>query len=120
MPQLRWWNIAARTAHLLATGVLLGGHVFGEPAGTLEPWLWAAAVSGLALIGVEVVATGHWLHQGCAAAVALKLMVLALVPCFWDLRVALLVVVVGLASVGSHAPRTIRHYSWWYRRHVGD
>ena len=32
LPHSRWWNIAARTVHLAATGVLLGGHAFGADA----------------------------------------------------------------------------------------
>ena len=67
LPYSRWWNIAARTVHLAATGVLL-----------------------------------------CA------------IPFMWDYRVPMLLAVVGLASIGSHAPRKLRHYSVWYRRVMID
>jgi hypothetical protein len=38
----------------------------------------------------------------------------------WEQRVPLLLAVVVLASVGSHAPRRVRHYSLWYRRVMAD
>lgn len=120
LPHARWWNIGARTAHLAATGVLLGGHVFGADAGALMPLLWVAIASGAALIAIEVYPTAHWAHQVCALFVYTKLGALCLVPFMWEQRVPLLLAVVVLASVGSHAPRRVRHYSLWYRRVMAD
>jgi hypothetical protein len=116
LPHSRWWNIGARTVHLAATGILLGGHVFGADAGTLVPALWVAIVSGATMIAIELYPTAHWAHQICALFVYAKIGVLCLVPLFWEHRVALLLVVLVLASVGSHAPRRVRHYSLRYRR----
>jgi len=120
LPYGRWWNIASRTIHLAATGALLGGHLFGAPAEHLSPYLWTAIASGVALIALGLYPTGHWLHQGCALAVYAKLAVLSLVPWWWDQRVALLLLALVLASVGAHAPRTLRHYSVAYRRVMAD
>jgi hypothetical protein len=120
LPHSRWWNIAARTIHLAATGVLLGGHVFGADAAALKPVLWIAIATGAAMIAIEVYPAAHWAHQVCALFVYAKLGVLCLVPFFWDQRVALLLVVLALASVGSHAPRRVRHYSLLYRRVMVD
>jgi len=50
LPHSRWWNIGARTVHLAATGILLGGHVFGADAGTLMPLLWVAIATGAVMI----------------------------------------------------------------------
>ena len=116
----RWWSIAARTVHLASTGILLGGHVFGVSTGELWPYLWAAIASGGVLLAVELYPTGHWLHQGCAIAVYAKLALLCLIPFFWNDRVAILLLVVAIASVGAHAPRTIRHYSFRYRKVMVD
>jgi hypothetical protein len=120
LPGARWWNIAARSVHLAATGVLLGGHFFGAPAAQLLPFLWLAALTGAVLIGLEVYPSAHWLHQICASAVAMKLGLLCVIPFAWDYRVPILFMVVGIASAGSHAPRKIRHYSWLYRRVLMD
>jgi hypothetical protein len=120
LPHGRAWNIAARTVHIGATGILLGGHVFGVAPGDLWPFLWMAIATGVALVAIEVYPSGHWLHQGCAIAVYVKLGLLGLVPFFWNYRVPILMVVVVIASVGSHAPRTIRHYSVVFRRVMVD
>jgi hypothetical protein len=116
IPGARAWNIAARTIHIAATGMLLGGHMFAVPAAQLSPALWAAIGSGAALIVLEMIASAHWAHQGCALMLYAKLGLLCLVPWLWDYRVPILLAVVALASVGSHAPRTIRHYSVVFRR----
>lgn len=116
LPHSRWWNIGARTVHLAATGVLLGGHVFGADEGALLPLLWVAIASGAAMIAIEIYPTAHWAHQVCALFVYAKLGVLCLVPFMWAQRVPMLLAVLVLASVGAHAPRRVRHYSLWYRR----
>lgn len=120
LPYGRWWNIAARTIHLAATGALLGGHVFDVDANRLWPFLGVAIISGAVLVAIELYPGGDWLHQGCAVAVYTKLGILLLVPLFWDARVALLLVVLAIASVGAHAPRTLRHYSVLRRRVMID
>jgi hypothetical protein len=120
LPHSRWLNIGARTVHLAATGILLGGHVFGAASPVLMPLLWVAIVTGGVMIAIELYPTAHWAHQVCALVVFLKLAVLCLIPFMWDHRVPLLLVVVALAGVGSHAPRRVRHYSLWYRRVMAD
>ena len=120
LPHSRWWNIGARTVHLAATGILLGGHVFDADAATLMPLLWMAIATGGVMIALELYPTAHWAHQICALFVYAKLGVLCLVPFLWAQRVPLLVAVLVLASVGAHAPRRVRHYSPWLRRVMVD
>lgn len=120
LPHSRWWNIAARTIHLAATGTLLGGHVFGAEEAALRPLLWLAIASGGALIALELYPSAHWAHQVCALFVYAKLGALCLVPFLWEQRVPLLIGALAVASVGAHAPRTVRHYSLWYRRVMAD
>ena len=43
-----------------------------------------------------------------------KLVLVAAVPWFWDYRLPILLVVVALASVGSHMPARFRYYSVLY------
>jgi hypothetical protein len=120
LPHSRWWNIAARTVHLAATGLILGGHAFGADADRLLPLLWVAIATGGVMIAVEVYPTAHWAHQVCALFVYAKLAILCVIPFLWDHRVAMLLLVLVLASVGSHAPRRVRHYSLYYRRVMAD
>jgi hypothetical protein len=120
LPGARAWNIAARTVHLAATGTLLGGHVFDVPAVHLYTALWIAIGSGAALMALELYASPHWAHQGCALMVYAKLGLLCLIPWLWQYRVPILFGVVALASIGSHAPRTIRHYSIVFKRVMAE
>lgn len=120
LPGSRWLNITARTVHLTATGILLGAHYFDIPASSVSPFLWAAILSGAAMIAIEMYPTAHWAHQLCALFVYAKLALLCLVPFVWDQRLPILLAVVALAGVGSHAPRRFRHYSVVLRKVMVD
>lgn len=116
----RWLNIAARTVHLAATGILLGAHAFGISPDGLYPLLWTAITTGGVMIAVEIYPSAHWAHQVCAMFVYAKLLILCLIPFVWGYRLPLLLAALALASIGSHAPRRVRHYSVVYRRVMAD
>lgn len=120
IPYSRAWNIAARTAHIFFTGVLVGGHVFEVPAAQLHRWLYLSIGTGAALVFLEAFPHARWFYQGRGFAVLLKLLLLCLVPWFWDQRVAILILVTILASVGSHMPARFRYYSFVHGRVVQD
>lgn len=113
---LRAWNIAARTAHLAATGTVLGGHAFDVPASRLLVSLWCTVGTGIVLGLLEAGGSFLWFHQGRGLMTLAKLVLLALVPWFWDHRLLILLAVVVLASVGSHMPARLRYYSVIYRK----
>jgi hypothetical protein len=112
IPGHRALGIALRTVHIATFGTLLGGHVFAADPDRLWPFLAATALSGLALVALELASTCEWLLEGRGLAVAAKLAVLAAVPLFWEQRVALLLAVVVIASVTSHMPARFRHRSF--------
>lgn len=110
-------SIALRTLHLAAFGLLLGGHAFSVEPERLLPFLSLTVLSGIGLIALELYAVGlYWLFLGKGLMVVLKLALLLLVPIFWEARVMLLLLVVGIGSVGSHMPARFRHYSVLHRR----
>jgi len=105
-----------RAVHLAAFGILLGGHTFGVEAERLLVSLYLTILSGLGLMALEIYAVGlYWLILGKGIMVLVKLGLLLLIPFFWEARVALLLLVVGIASVGSHMPARYRHYSLFHR-----
>src|SRR5271166_7063241 len=104
-------NIALRTAHIGATGVLLGGHFFGVAAGRLLPLLYLAILTGAALGIAEVYPNWSGVFEVRSLVIASKVLLLCLVPLLWDYRFAILIVVLVMASAGSHMPRRYRHYS---------
>jgi hypothetical protein len=120
LPGARVWNMALRTAHLAAMGVLLGGHVFDLPPERLLAWLYAAAITGAGLAAVEAYPSCSWCYEGRGVTTLAKLLLLLLVPWLWRYRVALLAVVVVLGSVGSHMPYRYRHFSLLHGRVVAE
>ncbi|MDO6460504.1 hypothetical protein Q4485_07345 [Granulosicoccaceae sp. 1_MG-2023] len=109
-PFRRWVRIALRTAHLVAIAGLFGGHVFAQPVAALEPWLWAAVLSGFLLFATDLHMSFDALRQVHGLVVIGKVGLLALVPLLWDWRVPLLVAVIVIAAVSSHMPGRWRHY----------
>lgn len=120
LPYGRAWNIAVRTAHIAVAGVLLGGHVFNVSETLLFKWLYATMVTGGTLALIEAWPRWIWFCQGRGLFVLVKISLLCLIPWLWSGRVAILMIVVVLASVGSHMPGRFRYYSVLHRRVVND
>ena len=89
----------------VAVGLLIAGVVTSK----LGLVYIAIGVSGVALLALELASTCAWLFMGKGLIVLVKLAVLLMVPLFWEYRVPLLLLVVALASVGSHMPSRFRH-----------
>ena len=107
----RAWNIICRMIHMAVTGILLGGHFFGLPASRLLPFLYLAILSGAALAIMEMYPEWQGLLEVRSLVIAAKLVLLGLIPLLWDYRVVILLLVLVMASAGSHMPRRFRHYS---------
>jgi hypothetical protein len=120
----RTWNIALRTAHIAAMGVLLGGHAFNiQPPSRLLPSLWLTIGTGVGLGMLEAGPRLLWFHQGRGLMTIAKLGLLCAVPLLWEhryLRLAVMLAVVVIASVGSHMPARLRYYSVIYREVIPD
>lgn len=116
LPHARAWNIALRTAHIAVSGILFGGHVFDIAAERLLIWLYLSILTGVGLIVIEAYPSCRWFYQGRGVFVLAKLVLLGIIPVLWDYRVAILSVVIVIASVGSHMPGRFRYYSLLHRR----
>lgn len=117
---MRALNIALRTAHIAAMGVLLGGHAFDVAPERLMVALWLTMGTGVVLAAVESGLRPLWLHQGRGFMTLAKLALLCVIPLAWDYRLPILLVVVVVASVGSHMPGRLRYYSVVYREVIHD
>ena len=117
MFSIRAWNIALRTAHIGAMGVLLGGHAFDVERSRLVPSLLICIATGVFLGFLEAGPRMVWFHQGRGLCTLGKLLLLVAVPFLWNYRYyrfAILLLVVVIASVGSHMPARFRYYSILY------
>ncbi len=116
LTSVRAWNVALRTAHIAAMAILLGGHAFGVERPRLLASLACTIGTGLVLAGIEAGPRLLWFYQGRGLMTLAKLGLVALVPCFWEHRLILMLIAVILASVGSHMPARFRYYSLLHRR----
>ena len=108
---LRAWQIAARTLHIAAMGLVLGGVAWGVPGRQLAlPWAITVA-SGLALLGIDLWKSCAVLWQGTGLAVLLKMALLAVGQLVPGARLEWYLAATVVASVGSHMPSTWRHWS---------
>jgi hypothetical protein len=108
---MRVWSILLRTLHLLSIGILVGGHAFNAPIAPLRPMLYLAIVSGVGMAFIEACPCWQALFQGWGILVMTKLALLCAVPFAWSHRFAILVVVLAIASVGSHMTKRLRHWA---------
>ena len=116
IPHARLYKVTLRTVHLMAISVLVGGHAFGASVGELKPLLYVAIATGAGMILLETGPSLHFVFEGWGLLLLAKLVLLCWIPFAWEQRFPILLVVVALASIGSHMPARFRHYSLLYRR----
>jgi hypothetical protein len=75
---MRMVKVAARTVHIVAMALVLGGVAYAAPVQALELPLVLTITSGLLLLGLDLWKSGACLHQGSGVAVLLKLALLML------------------------------------------
>lgn len=114
----RLFNVACRSAHLVAVSALLGAVVWGVDDDRLRLAIWGALASGLGLVALEAGNGDRWLSEGRGLAVGIKLALLALMPWIPSYRAALLVTVMLIAAIGSHLPSCFRHARYMALRRV--
>lgn len=106
-------GIGFRTAHLATSGLLLGGHAFEVEPHRLLGLFWLTLASGVGLMALELYQSCRWVYLGQGVMVWVKLGLLLLTGLWWEGRVLLLLLVLAVASVGSHMASRYRHYSLW-------
>ena len=102
-------RMTLRALHILTTGVLLGGHIFQQPTDILEPWLWFAILSGLAIFLTDIYSSFAVLFEIRGIVILVKVALLSLVAVFWEQRIFLLVLILFIGAISSHMPKRYRH-----------
>jgi hypothetical protein len=114
-PGARALSIAARTAHLLAMAVFLGGTWLRAGAPSLSTWRLLTVATGAVLLLTEVVHSRHWAYQGRGLAALLHVALLGLLALDGMGRTATAAALV-VGAAGSHMPRSLRKWSVRHRR----
>ncbi|MDD5209993.1 MAG: hypothetical protein PHV36_11445 [Elusimicrobiales bacterium] len=105
-------RVTMRTLHIISFSVFFGGLWFGVQQAELMPWLYASVFTGAALMALELRKGLDWFLQLAGGVTLIKLALLCLVPVFPDYNRFLLLLAVGLSSVGSHMPARLRHFNY--------
>ena len=90
--------------------------MFGAPLAPLRPFLYLSIITGAAMCALEAYPNWQFFYQGWALLLWLKLVLLTSVLVFWNARKPILIVVVVIASVGSHLPRALRHWTPFHKQ----
>lgn len=93
----------------MTVGVLLGGHIFHQPIVILEPWLWGAVLSGLAILMTDIYSSFAVLFEVRGIVILIKIVLLLSILIFWEQRVSLLVLTLFIGAISSHMPKRYRH-----------
>ena len=107
-----------RALHILTTGILLGGHIFNQPEQLIEPWLYLAVFSGLAIFATDLHASVAVLFELRGLLLLSKIILLLSIPLFWHLRIPILITVLFIGAIGSHMPKHWRHKVIFFERHI--
>tara|TARA_Y100000310_G_scaffold151157_1_gene150683 strand:+ start:163 stop:606 length:444 start_codon:yes stop_codon:yes gene_type:complete len=117
-PGQRWVNIGLRTVHLVGITVLGASLLTIEDQYLRQGAALAVLASGLGLAALYTFSNGTWLIQLSGQAVIAKLALVAAMIIWPACALVLFFVVIGLSTMISHAPASVRHYSLYHRRRL--
>jgi len=112
----RWSKITLRTLHIIAVAGVGGGIIFGLDQSQWLHYWWLSVITGFGLVLIDALANRVWLIQVRGLSVYIKL---ALLVCLWKFPawdIALLLTIIVLSAVISHAPSKLRYYSPYHRK----
>jgi len=107
----RWLDIILRTIHLMGLLGISGGIIFNAEESLWQPYFMITMISGLAMVFLSLWSHGKWILQNRGLAIIVKLIMLALLPVFPDYGLYILLTIVLISGISSHAPAKFRYYS---------
>jgi len=116
----RWTKISLRTLHLLSLAGVGGGILFGIENSLWINYWWLAIASGVLLMLVDIISNPVWLVQIRGVSIFIKLILLACLGVYPDWDGLLLLLVIIISGVISHAPGNLRYYSIYHGRVISS
>jgi hypothetical protein len=116
----RWKKTSLRALHLVGVAGVGGGVLF-----TLEKdlWLlywWLAIFSGALMMLIDITANKVWVVQVRGVAIILKLILLLTLGFHPGGDKFLMVTIIIISTVISHAPGRVRYYSLYHRQVISS
>jgi hypothetical protein len=116
----RWSKISLRTLHLLAVAGVGGGILFALEKDLWINYWWLALVSGVLMMVMDIAANPVWIVQVRGVVIIIKIILLALMVSYPAWGSFLLLVIIIISAVISHAPGKLRYYSCYHRRVISS
>jgi hypothetical protein len=116
----RWSKISLRTLHLLAVAGVGGGILFALEKDLWINYWWLALVSGVLMMVMDIAANPVWIVQVRGVVIIFKLILLSLMVSYPAWGSFLLIVIIVISTVISHAPGKLRYYSFYHRRVISS
>ena len=116
----RWSKISLRTLHLLAVAGVGGGVLFGLDKDLWINYWWLAMASGILMILIDWISNPVWIVQIRGLVIILKLALLLLLGYNTNWDGMLLMSIIIISAVVSHAPGNVRYYSLYHRRVISS
>ncbi len=105
----RWIKIGLRAIHALCASVLVGGALLAVDPSQSSAWAAGTAISGLALVLLDLHESGAFLVQIRGLVVFAKIALLATLP-WLGWAPTLLATALVLSVLSSHAPGSVRYF----------
>ena len=116
----RWIKISLRTLHLISVAGVGGGILFGLEQSLWVGYWWLALVSGALMIAIDVIPNPVWVVQVRGLVILLKLVLLAFLGSGPSIDSLLLIIIIAMSAIISHAPGNLRYYSIYHRRVISS
>jgi hypothetical protein len=116
----RWTKISLRTLHLLAVAGVGGGILFGLEKDLWINYWWLAMASGILMMLIDIISSPVWMVQVRGVSIFVKLILLAYLGSNPDWDAPLVVLIIIISAVISHAPGKLRYYSVYHRKVISS
>jgi hypothetical protein len=110
LPGHRALKVGLRAAHALTASILVGGFAFVGREALASGWPEAAALSGAAILALDAYESCAFFLQVRGAVVVSKLAALFALPWLGAAQGPVLVALVLVSVVSSHAPSRVRYH----------
>ena len=114
----RWINISLRTLHIIGVAGMGGGYLYQAPAQDWRPYMILTLATGIVMLTIEIFSNAIFLVQVRGIAVMVKTALFIFIPWAGQAQLEILILVLVISGIISHAPANIRYYSLYHRRMI--
>ncbi len=82
------------------------------------PWYIFTAVTGMFLMALDIFGNGKWIFQNRGASVLFKVFVLGILTHTQLLNIWIIIFIIFLSGITSHAPAKFRYYSIFHGKEI--